>query len=171
MSKEQNIRERLWQETAGHCIYCGHPVTQEEMKVDHIVPKSLGGGDGFVNKVCACSRCNAAKGNLMMDAYLINCMSEGKENHFKNRVNALVEQCRMSPEKAKRLYPLEEMDLDGDVDDDFLFDPLPPLREEFSPKLTDWQALHTLADILIGALSAITNHYGRQEEKQYYGRY
>jgi len=43
------------------CQYCGRRFA--EMTTDHIVPKSLGGAETWENLVCACSDCNARKGD------------------------------------------------------------------------------------------------------------
>ncbi|HOP07945.1 MAG TPA: HNH endonuclease [candidate division Zixibacteria bacterium] len=44
----------------GHrCQYCG--TTRGPMTVDHVIPKTLGGGDTWENLVCACTRCNNRK--------------------------------------------------------------------------------------------------------------
>ena len=45
------------------CQYCGAPATT----VDHIVPKSKGGGFTWTNLVAACSPCNVRKGNRSLD--------------------------------------------------------------------------------------------------------
>jgi len=42
------------------CQYCGR--RQSAMTTDHVVPRSLSGGDSWENLVCACSECNARKG-------------------------------------------------------------------------------------------------------------
>jgi hypothetical protein len=42
------------------CGYCGRHATT----VDHIVPRSRGGKDTWLNTVAACARCNQAKGDL-----------------------------------------------------------------------------------------------------------
>lgn len=43
------------------CQYCG--TRRGPMTTDHVVPRSMGGGDSWTNLVCACVRCNNAKGN------------------------------------------------------------------------------------------------------------
>ena len=45
----------------GHqCQYCG--ATHATMTVDHVIPRTMGGGDTWENLVCACARCNNVKG-------------------------------------------------------------------------------------------------------------
>lgn len=44
----------------GHaCAYCGARADT----VDHVLPRSRGGGDGWINLVAACQPCNARKGD------------------------------------------------------------------------------------------------------------
>jgi len=45
------------------CQYCGDPVSGKSATLDHVLPVSLGGQTTFENCVCACSQCNANKGN------------------------------------------------------------------------------------------------------------
>ena len=45
------------------CQYCGQRVTSKEATMDHVVPKSRGGGTSWKNIVCCCVRCNRKKGN------------------------------------------------------------------------------------------------------------
>ncbi|MCB9134195.1 MAG: HNH endonuclease [Anaerolineales bacterium] len=54
------------------CIYCGvRPgdwqgnvrLSRREFTVDHILPRSRGGGDTWHNTACACQTCNQHKGN------------------------------------------------------------------------------------------------------------
>ncbi|KKJ01357.1 HNH endonuclease [Prochlorothrix hollandica] len=46
----------------GHtCQYCG--TTGEGLTLDHVLPRSRGGGDTWENMVTACNHCNVRKGN------------------------------------------------------------------------------------------------------------
>lgn len=42
------------------CQYCGK---KSSLTIDHVVPKSRGGGDTWENLTTACERCNVKKGN------------------------------------------------------------------------------------------------------------
>ena len=42
------------------CQYCG---TTEALTIDHVIPKSRGGGDSWENLTTACTKCNTKKGN------------------------------------------------------------------------------------------------------------
>ena len=52
---KQNILKR----DRGKCQYCGS--TEGPMSIDHVIPRSHGGGETWGNLVCACSRCNNKK--------------------------------------------------------------------------------------------------------------
>jgi len=44
------------------CQYCDRVFPLSELSIDHVIPRSQGGGDTWENLVCACHRCNARKG-------------------------------------------------------------------------------------------------------------
>ncbi len=43
------------------CQYCA--CTGDDLTIDHVIPRSRGGGDSWENVVSACVRCNVKKGN------------------------------------------------------------------------------------------------------------
>lgn len=47
------------------CQYCGQTGSKQELTVDHVVPRSRGGGHTWENLVTACRACNHKKGNLL----------------------------------------------------------------------------------------------------------
>ena len=49
------------------CQYCGDTPGRYELTVDHVVPRSKGGGHGWANLTTACKRCNHKKGNLLLE--------------------------------------------------------------------------------------------------------
>lgn len=58
--------QRLLDEQGGQCFYCTKQfksVYANELTVDHIVPKKVGGKDGLYNTVVCCKRCNQIKGH------------------------------------------------------------------------------------------------------------
>lgn len=49
------------------CAYCGgHFPNYHDLSKDHIVPKSRGGGNTWMNVVTACRDCNSKKGSLTL---------------------------------------------------------------------------------------------------------
>ena len=44
------------------CQYCARQLHKDQLTIDHIVPRSKGGGNGWLNCVAACKDCNGWKG-------------------------------------------------------------------------------------------------------------
>ncbi|MEL7485220.1 MAG: HNH endonuclease [Planctomycetota bacterium] len=55
-------RRNLFARDRNRCQYCGNHFPTSELSIDHVNPRSQGGGDSWENLVCACIRCNAKKG-------------------------------------------------------------------------------------------------------------
>jgi 5-methylcytosine-specific restriction endonuclease McrA len=55
-------RRNLFARDQNRCQYCGKRFPSSELSLDHIVPRSRGGGNTWENIVCACVRCNVRKG-------------------------------------------------------------------------------------------------------------
>ncbi|OIO09963.1 MAG: hypothetical protein AUJ52_05370 [Elusimicrobia bacterium CG1_02_63_36] len=47
------------------CCYCGERFASDELNLDHILPKSRGGGTSWGNVVVSCIPCNKRKANLL----------------------------------------------------------------------------------------------------------
>ena len=73
----RKIRQRILERDAYTCQACG----LEGNTVDHIIARSLGGGDDDFNLQCLCFRCNSAKGG-------INRQNGRNAKNGKNRQNA-----------------------------------------------------------------------------------
>jgi 5-methylcytosine-specific restriction endonuclease McrA len=52
------------------CWYCHLPIGPIGSHIDHVVPRSAGGDDGFFNLALACRQCNFAKHNLTVAEFL-----------------------------------------------------------------------------------------------------
>ncbi len=55
-------RRNLFARDRHRCQYCGKGVPTTELSIDHVKPRSQGGGDTWTNLVSACVACNARKG-------------------------------------------------------------------------------------------------------------
>jgi len=44
------------------CQYCEQRFPRQQLSLDHVLPRSRGGGDSWENIVCACLTCNVSKG-------------------------------------------------------------------------------------------------------------
>ncbi len=47
------------------CQYCGRQFREEELNLDHVVPRDVGGRTSWENIVTACVRCNSRKANRL----------------------------------------------------------------------------------------------------------
>jgi 5-methylcytosine-specific restriction endonuclease McrA len=56
-------RKAVFERDGNVCQYCGRKMRREKLTIDHIVPRSRGGGDSWSNLVLACLECNARKRN------------------------------------------------------------------------------------------------------------
>jgi len=57
-------RENILSRDGHKCAYCGKKFKKEFLTVDHIVPRSRGGKNGWQNCICACKTCNHTKKDL-----------------------------------------------------------------------------------------------------------
>lgn len=55
-------RRNIFARDKNHCQYCGKRFPTSELSLDHVVPRSMGGGASWENIVCACAKCNVKKG-------------------------------------------------------------------------------------------------------------
>lgn len=56
-------RHNVFRRDKYHCQYCNKKLNEKLATIDHIIPRSKGGGDTWENTVCACIACNSRKGN------------------------------------------------------------------------------------------------------------
>lgn len=55
-------RRNIFARDGNRCQYCGKRFPTSELSLDHVLPRSRGGGASWENIVCACVRCNVRKG-------------------------------------------------------------------------------------------------------------
>ena len=54
----------LFDEQQHKCVYCGNVYKYDELEIEHMIPKALGGSDHIRNCQLACKSCNQAKGTM-----------------------------------------------------------------------------------------------------------
>ncbi len=64
----------------GVCQYCG--TRQGTMTTDHVIPRSMSGGDTWENLVCACPDCNAKKGNRTPAQAMMTLRRRPRKPHY-----------------------------------------------------------------------------------------
>ena len=60
-------RASIFAREQGCCAYCGGALEVDESTLDHVIPKSRGGGGGVSNLVLCCVDCNRLKGDRTPD--------------------------------------------------------------------------------------------------------
>jgi 5-methylcytosine-specific restriction endonuclease McrA len=60
-------RRNLFARDRNTCQYCGRHFPTADLSLDHVKPRTQGGGDTWENLVCACIKCNAKKGGRTPD--------------------------------------------------------------------------------------------------------
>lgn len=55
-------RRNLFARDRNRCQYCGKKFPTQELSLDHVIPRRLGGATSWENIVCACMKCNVKKG-------------------------------------------------------------------------------------------------------------
>lgn len=55
-------RRNIYARDENRCQYCGKRFPTSELSLDHVVPRSRGGGSTWDNVVCSCLQCNVKKG-------------------------------------------------------------------------------------------------------------
>lgn len=79
-----NKKQKVLAKTNGRCAYCGTPLTEAIMTIDHIVPKVQGGTKALTNCYAACQRCNSLKSNKSLKHFRPLLAKElGFEKEFK----------------------------------------------------------------------------------------
>jgi len=72
-------RRNLLQRDNHTCQYCNY--SGDGLTLDHVVPRSRGGGDTWENMVTACVRCNVKKGNRTPREAEMPLLSQPRKPH------------------------------------------------------------------------------------------
>ncbi len=72
-------RRNLFRRDRNTCQYCGVRFPTEELSIDHVLPRSLGGSGNWTNCVVACLHCNARKGSRSLHAAGMHLLRTPKE--------------------------------------------------------------------------------------------
>jgi 5-methylcytosine-specific restriction endonuclease McrA len=68
-ARNVRLRRRTFGALGFCCYYCGVEKSWEELTIDHLTPKALGGDDSKKNLVPACEPCNIDKGDMTLEQY------------------------------------------------------------------------------------------------------
>ncbi|MDR1847528.1 MAG: HNH endonuclease [Bacteroidales bacterium] len=80
----KSIKEQLYKKQNGMCNACGMEFDIWNLEIDHIIPKTKGGGDYYENYQLLCSSCNKIKGDRPME--YLRMKIETRERMMKNKI-------------------------------------------------------------------------------------
>jgi len=69
-------RKRIFKRDNNTCQYCG---SKKHLTIDHVMPRSRGGGNTWTNLVTSCSPCNVKKGNRTPEEAKMKLMNKPHE--------------------------------------------------------------------------------------------
>ena len=64
LAQNKPSRTMIYKRDGHKCQYCG---STKELTIDHIIPRSRGGGDTWENLVVACMPCNTRKSDKLLE--------------------------------------------------------------------------------------------------------
>jgi site-specific DNA-methyltransferase (adenine-specific) len=67
MLPSESVKKRLYKQQQSQCNGCGQNFEIHNLEIDHIIPKSKGGGDYYENYQLLCGSCNRIKGIRPME--------------------------------------------------------------------------------------------------------
>ena len=72
-------RRNLFRRDRNTCQYCRKRFPTEDLSIDHVVPRALGGHSSWTNCVVACLVCNSRKGSRSLEASRMQILRMPKE--------------------------------------------------------------------------------------------
>lgn len=91
-------RHRLYKRDNYECVYCG---SKKNLTIDHILPKSRGGENSWLNLITCCSSCNRKKGDRTPEESNMKLRFKPYEpNIFSEIINSNVEGIWMEFQKT-----------------------------------------------------------------------
>ena len=84
MLPSQSVKEKLYKQQDGKCNACGREFEIWDFEIDHIIPKSKGGGDYYENYQLLCGSCNKIKGDRPME--YLRLKIDTRERMMKNKI-------------------------------------------------------------------------------------
>lgn len=76
-------RKHIWKRDNFKCQYCGVRPPNDELTLDHVDPKSLGGDTSWTNCVLACYQCNSQKANRRPEDAHKHCLPKEQRHNWR----------------------------------------------------------------------------------------
>jgi 5-methylcytosine-specific restriction endonuclease McrA len=84
--REQLIKRNYKNTDLVPCCFCKNPLKKEEVTIEHIIPRSLGGSTKKQNITISCHPCNHERSDLPFDFYAEWCFNKEKIKKYKQLV-------------------------------------------------------------------------------------
>ncbi|MDR1360805.1 MAG: HNH endonuclease [Rickettsiales bacterium] len=81
---DKSVKERLYADQDGKCNACGVEMRIVDFEIDHIIPRTKGGGDYYENYQLLCPHCNRTKGDRPME--YLRTKIKHREELLKNKI-------------------------------------------------------------------------------------
>jgi len=75
-------RKNIFKRDKYTCQYCGIDLCEKSATIDHIIPKSKGGGSTWTNMIASCKDCNLFKGNRSPKEAKMDIKNKPKEPSY-----------------------------------------------------------------------------------------
>ena len=75
-------RRNIFKRDRMMCQYCGKRLKSEESTIDHVVPRSHGGGSSWENCVLACVKCNHSKADRTPNKAGMHLLNDPKQPNW-----------------------------------------------------------------------------------------
>ncbi len=96
-------RNILFEEFENRCFYCGKPLTQKTVHVDHFIPWSFVKDDNLWNFVLACPTCNLKKSDKLAPEEQLDLLVARNEKIIVTRSNPVLMK-NYAAQRLKRIY-------------------------------------------------------------------
>ncbi|MDI5965797.1 HNH endonuclease [Streptantibioticus silvisoli] len=77
MAVSKRLRYEILRRDNFACRYCGATAPDAPLRVDHVIPKALGGTDAPTNLVTACEPCNSGKTSSLPTGFSVGDVDQG----------------------------------------------------------------------------------------------
>ena len=133
----QVVRDKVYLQDEFTCQYCSQQKTKNELVVDHFIPLKKGGDNSDENLICACTRCNGHKSDILPDIFL------EKDFNFLNPTEKILSliaayKTLKAPFKDFKGGKDKDKDKDKDMDKDKDKDKDKELTKEKKPNLEEF---------------------------------
>jgi len=81
------VQQKIWARDHFKCLYCGKPMGNIQLTIDHFVPIEQGGEDNETNYASACRNCNKKKGKMSAVDFLGFERSDIVKRYLKNHIS------------------------------------------------------------------------------------